>query len=103
MKLLILDREEENLLHLLVQCCLSDNLLLKTGIPPDLHEQYLSPTRTLDTKLKEENPGSVPACGEFIIDMPGIGPVYCTRPSGHAPGVSGKRGHFSEIKLSEST
>ena len=101
MKLLNLDDAEENLLHWLVQCCLSDRLLLKSGIPPDLHEQYLAPVRTLDVKLMEitgrERPGSAPACGEHVADVPGMGPIYCTRPSGHAPATDGRPGHFSEV------
>jgi hypothetical protein len=102
MKLLRLDDAEENLLHWLVQCCLSDNLLLKSGIPPDMHEQYLKPVRTLDAKLKEfwarENPGSVPECGELVGVIPGVGSVYCTRPACHAPSANGKPGHVGEIK-----
>ena len=102
MKLLNLNREEENLLHWLVQCCLSDNLLLTSGIPVDMHDQYLAAVRSLDAKLMEigarENPGSVPECGEVISDLPGIGPVHCTRPAGHAPSPSGKPGHVGEIR-----
>jgi hypothetical protein len=105
MKLLNLDDAEENLLHWLVQCCLSDKLLLKSGIPPDLHEQYLAPVRTLDAKLKEiwarERPGSVPACGEPVGEVPGVGVIYCTRPAGHPPGSGGKPGHFGEIRQAE--
>ena len=50
-KTLEIDPGEENLLHWLVQCCLSDKLLLKSGIPADLHKKYLADVRTLDAKL----------------------------------------------------
>ena len=103
MKLLNLDRAEENLLHWLVQCCLSDKLLYKSGLPPDLADgQYLETVRTLDAKLKElwarEHPGEAPDCGERIGEVPGYGTIYCTRPAGHPPGSSGGPGHFGEIR-----
>ena len=52
MKLLNLDYAEENLLHWLAQCCLSDNLLLKERHPADL-DQHVAPVRTLNAKLME--------------------------------------------------
>ena len=94
--MLNLNDAEENLLHWLVQCCLSDKLLLKSGLPPDIAEQYLAPVRSLDAKLMEitarEHPGSVPACNEAIIEsgiLAGVN-VNCTRPRGHMGG------HFAE-------
>ena len=70
-KLLRLDDAEENLLHWLIQCCLSDGLLAKSGIPGDLHEQYLAPVRTLGAKLMKPagtmvtwTPDRPPTCRE---------------------------------------
>jgi len=97
-KLLNLDAAEENLLAWLIQCCLSDRLLAKSGLPPDLEEQYLAPVRTLDAKLMEigarERPGSVPECGEMVLESELLGlAVRCTRPAGHVGG------HFHEQDL----
>jgi hypothetical protein len=71
MKLLNLDAAEENLLAWLIQCCLSDGLLLKSGLPPDVAEKYLAEVRTLDAKLMkpagllvEWTPDRPPRCRE---------------------------------------
>ena len=78
MKLLNLDGAEENLLHWLIQCCLSDNLLAKSGLPPDIAGQYLAPVRTLDAKLMKPDgtlvswePGTPPSCREHGNLTPG--------------------------------
>lgn len=96
MKLLNLDDAEENLLHWLVQCCLSDGLLARSGLTADQEQQYLEPVRTLDAKLMEIARRSgkvhVPDCGESV------GNRRCTRPAGHPPGSNGKPGHFWEMR-----
>ena len=101
MKLLDLDDAEENLLAWLIQCCLSDGLLAKSGLAPDLAGQYLAAVRTLDAKLMEiavrSGDREVPECGEVVGELPGIGVIRCTRPRGHAPGRNGKAGHIREV------
>ena len=105
MKVLRLDDAEENLLHWLVQCCLSDHLLLKSGLPPDIAEKYLAEVRTLDAKLMEIGVRSgerqEPECGERVGTVAGVGVIRCTRPAGHAPGSDGKSGHFGEMTWME--
>lgn len=103
MKVLRLNDAEESALAYLMQACLSDRLLERSGLRSDLAATMLEAVQTLDAKLMEiavrSGDRQERQCGEFVADLPGVGPTYCTRPLGHARSSNGKPGHSWEITI----
>lgn len=95
LKVLHLDDAEESALAYLVQACISDKLLERSGLTSHQASVMMEAVRTLDAKLMEiavrSGKRQVPPCGERISEaLPGD-QYRCTRPSGHTGG------HIAEI------